>query len=60
MKWLTKEAFERGKEFVHREARPLDQRLFELSFENGSREAVFDALASYQNEDGGFSRAYRA
>ena len=35
-------------------ARPLEQTLFNYHFRTGSIEAVLDALAAFQNEDGGF------
>ncbi|MDP6823465.1 MAG: hypothetical protein QF554_09260 [Dehalococcoidia bacterium] len=35
-------------------ARPLERALFAHEFENGSEQAVIDALAEFQNDDGGF------
>lgn len=46
--------FEKAKNFIYRNARPLDLARWQFHFENGSREAVFNALSHYQNPDGGF------
>lgn len=46
--------FEKAKQFIYRNARPLDLARWQYHFENGSREAVLNALSYYQNEDGGF------
>ena len=46
--------FEKARQFVYRNARPLDLARWQFFFENGSREAVLDALSVYQNPDGGF------
>lgn len=46
--------YERARRFVYLNARPLDFARWKFYFENGSREAVWDALAAYQNPDGGF------
>ena len=39
------------------QGRALDQRRFEFHFEAGSANAVLAALASYQNDDGGFGNS---
>lgn len=49
--------FQKAKEFIYRNARPLDLARFRYHFENGSTEDVLNALAFYQNEDGGFGHA---
>jgi hypothetical protein len=54
MNRLTREAFERAREFMHTQARDVERELFLLHFENGSAELVRAALAAYQNPDGGF------
>lgn len=46
--------YSNGRDFIYREARPLEQRLFEALFEGANRQGVFDALRAYRNEDGGF------
>lgn len=43
-----------------RNARPLDMARFRFHFERGSRNDVLDALAAYQNPDGGFGHALEA
>lgn len=53
-------AFEKARLFVYRNARPLDLARFQFHFENGSKEAVMNALLCYQNEDGGCGHAVEA
>jgi len=48
---------ERAKTFLYQNARLLDRRRFEYFFEDGSKEAVIEALRAYQNQDGGFGNA---
>jgi hypothetical protein len=52
--------FEKDRAFIYRNARPLDFARFQFHFKNGSRDAVLNALAAYQNEDGGFGHALEA
>lgn len=52
--------FEKARTFIYRNARPLDLARWQYHFENGSRDAVLNALAYYQNEDGGFGHALEA
>ena len=47
----------KAKIFIYRNARPLDYARWRYHFENGSLEEVLTALATYQNEDGGFGHA---
>ncbi len=54
MNKLTKEQFERARQFLKTRARKLEWALFEYEFESGSQEPILNALAAYQNEDGGF------
>ncbi len=56
MKKLSQTAYEKAKNYIQKHARPIDQALFEYYFEGGSPIAVHDALAAYQNPDGGFGR----
>jgi hypothetical protein len=49
--------FEKVRQFIYRNARPLDIARFQYHFENGTKEAVLTALVAYQNADGGFGRA---
>lgn len=57
MKRLTQAAFQSAKDFIMDQGRALDQRRFEFHFEAGSANAVLTALASYQNDDGGFGNS---
>lgn len=52
--------FEKARLFIYRNARPLDLARWQYHFENGSKEAVLNALSYYQNEDGGFGHALEA
>jgi hypothetical protein len=48
------EIFEGGREFVRRDARLVERRLFSVLFEQGDPAGVVDALRGYRNADGGF------
>ncbi|MBR5289299.1 MAG: hypothetical protein IKU34_12040 [Clostridia bacterium] len=50
----------KARQFMLRNARPLDLARWMFHFENGSREAVLCALSAYQNADGGFGHALEA
>ena len=49
--------FEKAREFVYRNARPLELARWKFHFENGSADDVVTALSAFQNEDGGFGHA---
>lgn len=49
--------FQKAKEFIYRNARPLDLARWQYHFENGNKDAVLNALSYYQNKDGGFGHA---
>lgn len=51
---LTTEQFEKAKAFIYRHGDLLTRKRFGYHFEGASKQAVLDALACYQNEDGGF------
>ncbi len=51
---LPPDRFQAARAFIHAEARPLDVALWALAFEDGTGEAVIEALAPFQNPDGGF------
>ena len=57
MKKLTQEAFAKARAFIYEFARPLEKATFAHEFEDGSVGVVFEALASFQNADGGFGNA---
>lgn len=49
--------FESARNFVYKNARPLDLARWKCLFENGGKEEVLKFLSAYQNEDGGFGHA---
>jgi hypothetical protein len=46
--------------WIYRNARPLDLARWKYHFEEGSKEEVLNTLLVYQNEDGGFGHALEA
>ena len=54
---VSDDLFVRGRDFVYREGRLLERRLFAALFEDGPASAVVDCLRGYQNADGGFGHA---
>ncbi len=54
---ITSDIFEKAKNFVYRNSRPLDLAIWKFHFENGGAEDVLKILSAYQNEDGGFAHA---
>ena len=54
MKNLSQAAYQRAKTFVMEQGRDLDRALLAYHFEAGSADDVLAALASFQNNDGGF------
>ena len=52
--------FEKAREFMYRNARPLDLARFQYHFENGNKENVVKVLSYYQNADGGLGHAVEA
>jgi hypothetical protein len=57
MKKLSREAFDRARDFIKAQARPLDRVLFEYRFEGSPADLVTAELARSQNDDGGFGHA---
>lgn len=49
--------YTQAKNFIYKNARPLDLARWKYLFEGGSQEDVLTALAAYQNNDGGFGHA---
>lgn len=47
-------AYHRARRFIYKNARPVDLARWQYHFEDGSKEDVLEALACYQNTDGGF------
>jgi hypothetical protein len=54
MQRLTTDRYLQARAFLHDRARPLERAAFEHEFEGGPAWPVFDALATFQNPDGGF------
>jgi hypothetical protein len=54
VKQLSQAAFERARDSIKTQARPLDRALFEYRFEQAPTESVLARLAHFQNGDGGF------
>lgn len=52
--------YEKAREFMYRNARPLDLARFQYHFENRSKYNVVNVLSYYQNEDGGCGHAIEA
>lgn len=51
---LTADRFAAAQAFMHAEATPLELALWRQGFEGGAGQAVIEALAPFQNPDGGF------
>ncbi|MDD3400110.1 MAG: hypothetical protein PHT58_00560 [Eubacteriales bacterium] len=49
--------YDRARDFIYRNARPIDLARWKYLFEDGSREEVVACLSAYQNKDGGFGHA---
>lgn len=54
---LTNKSYFEIRNWLYRNARPLDIARWQYHFENSSKEAVLTALSAYQNVDGGFGHA---
>jgi len=54
---MDEKGYNEVRQWIYRNARHLELTLWQYEFENGSKEAVLDALSFYQNEDGGFGNA---
>ncbi len=54
---LSTAAFSRAREFLLQCARPLERALFRFHFADAPATEVRQALAAFQNDDGGFGRA---
>jgi len=53
---LGQDAFDRAARFLREQARPLEAALYRHGFEGASGEPAREALAAFQNADGGFGR----
>lgn len=54
MKMLMQKEYQEIRMWMHRNARPLEMAVWNYFFEGGARDEIADALAYYQNDDGGF------
>ena len=54
MSTIDEHQIKKIKEFIFKNGRLLERRLFSYFFENGNKEDVINALVAYQNLDGGF------
>ncbi len=54
---MSGDLFARGRDFIYREGRLLERRLFAALYEGAPREAVVDCVRGYRNPDGGFGHA---
>jgi hypothetical protein len=57
MKKLSREAYREIRDWMYRNARPIDLALWRFRFEGGRAEDVLTSLQAYQNADGGFGHA---
>lgn len=57
MKKLDKKSFHEIRQWIYRNARPIELAIWQYEFEQGSKDTVLAALSFYQNEDGGFGNA---
>ncbi|MHA6533379.1 hypothetical protein [Paenibacillus sp. BAC0078] len=60
MKKLKTTEFQEIRQWMYRNARPIDLAIWQYHFESGSKEAVLLALSAYQNSDKGFGLALEA
>ena len=58
MDTIVTNAIVRGADYLKQHGRQVEQSLYAYFFEKGSAEAVIEAFAAYQNEDGGFGHAF--
>ncbi|MEM7535191.1 MAG: hypothetical protein AAF639_23645 [Chloroflexota bacterium] len=55
---MSNTLFTKAEDFIWKNARLLERRLFAYHFKEGAREDVITALCAYQNADGGFGQAF--
>lgn len=51
---LSKENFDKARDFILANARMIERRLFDFHFNGGSATGVFHSVYAYRNNDGGF------
>ena len=57
MKKLSPAAYEKARDYMKTQARPLERAIFAHHFEGASVDAILEVTAAYQNPDGGFGKA---
>jgi hypothetical protein len=57
VKTLSQIQIHKAQDFLKESDRKLDYQLYNYYFHNGTKEAVANELATYQNKDGGFGKA---
>ena len=57
MKKLTPASYQRARDFIRSQARPLERALFAHEFEAAPAGPVLEALGAYRNADGGFGHS---
>lgn len=57
MKLIIRNCFDSAREFVYRNARPLDLARWHYHFERGGPKHLLSVLSAYQNGDGGYAHA---
>jgi hypothetical protein len=58
MKKLSSESFRKAVDYLYTNGRPLEQHLYTYEFSSGQPQPVLDALADFQNPDGGYGQAF--
>ena len=51
---LSRDKFDKARNFILTNARMIERRLFQFHFENDNPQGVFHAIYAYRNSDGGF------
>ena len=57
MKFVIRNCFDSARDFVYRNARPLDLARWHFHFERGGPKHLLNVLGAYQNGDGGYAHA---
>lgn len=57
---FSREDLQKVRDWMYRNARPVDLARWKYHFDGADNKAVLEALAAYQNEDGGFGHALEA
>lgn len=60
MEKISNKDFNKIKQWVYRNSRPIELAIWQYHFENGTKDNVIKSLLFYQNTDGGFGHALEA